>query len=97
MPIDEVSDMPQETSDRLSRYAVASVAVGVLALVLLWAFGAPTLVTAFGAGLGHLALQDIKRTRSRGIALASVGLTLAYGLTLSSIIRFIPSAINGLN
>jgi len=97
LPIGEVSDVTQETPERVSRQALASLAVGILALVLLWAFGAPTLVTAFGVGLGHLALQDIKRSKTRGAVLAWVGLILGYGLTLMSIIRFIPSAINGLS
>jgi hypothetical protein len=88
--------MNQEIPERVSRYAVASVAIGILAVVLLWVFGAPTLVTAFSVGLGHLALQDIKRSKVRGAGLAWVGLILGYGLTLMSIIRFIPSAINGL-
>lgn len=87
----EVSTEPRA---KLNRWAIVSIVCAVIAAASFIGVGIST-VAVFAVGAGHISLQQIKKTRESGSALAYSALAAAYLIATYALVSTIIYGIAG--
>jgi uncharacterized membrane protein (DUF485 family) len=77
----QVQVQAREVHEQVNGFSVVAIALALFALVATVYFGL-AIIAVFAVGAGHLALQQIKARKQRGVELAYTALGISYVLTL---------------